>query len=81
MANFVNTMTSGHIKNKYTLNPTERLTSVLPTFRTSNIEGARMSYQSDIDVSEYLYRVYRPVHTFAGERVNNLLLDTLLTLR
>ena len=81
MANFVNTMASGYIKDKYTLNPTERLTRVLPTFRTSNIEGARMSYQSDIDVSEDLYTLYGAVHTFAGERVNNLLLDTLLALR
>ena len=29
------------------LNPTERLTNVFPTFLTSNIEGALMSYQSD----------------------------------
>jgi hypothetical protein len=28
------------------LNPTERLTKVFPTFLTSNIEGALMSYQS-----------------------------------
>jgi len=74
-------MTSGYIKDEYTLNPTERLTRVLPTFRTSNIEGARMSYQSDINVSEDLYMLYGAVHTFAGERVNNLLLDTLLALR
>lgn len=36
--------------NQDVLNPTERLTSVFPTFRTSNIEGAFMSYQSYVEV-------------------------------
>jgi hypothetical protein len=34
-------------KDRNLLSPTERLTKVFPTFLTSNIEGALMSYQSD----------------------------------
>lgn len=63
------------------LKPTDRLTRVLPTFRTSKIEGALMSYQSTSIISAYINVLVLNLSTFASEGVDDLFLDTLLTLR
>ena len=58
------------------------MTRVLPTFLTSKIEGALMSYQSeDLWFKTGNSRKRRTRLTLAGEGVNDLLLDTLLALR
>jgi len=64
----------------YALKPTDRLTKVLPTFRTSKIEGALISYQSSEDVS-HAPTLQQDTLAFASEGVNDLLLETFFTLR
>jgi hypothetical protein len=52
----------------------------LPTFFTSKIDGALMSYQSEESIDIRVVNRVKWTHTLAREGVDDLLLDTLLTL-
>ena len=57
------------------------MAKVFPTFLTSNIEGALMSYQSVVNVLNKMIKTPCRIImlTLASEGVDNLLLDTLFT--
>jgi hypothetical protein len=52
----------------------------LPTFFTSKIDGALMSYQSEETIDIRVVNRIKWTHTLAREGVDDLLFDTLLTL-
>ena len=66
---------------KDVLNPCDRFAKVFPTFLISKIFGALISYQSVMQVLSQGITVHVKEPTFAGERVDDFLLQALLTLR